>query len=52
MWIVGTMEESELRVLVNEVAEGKFEKIFFLNVHLFPDATENSESRKCLFKVS
>ena len=52
MWIVGMMEESELRGFVNEVAEGKFEKTFFLNVHLFPDATEHSESRKCLFKVS
>ena len=46
------MEESEMRGFVNEVAEGKFEKTFFLNVHLFPDATEHSESRKCLFKVS
>lgn len=52
MRIVGMMEESELRGLVNEVAEGKFEKTFFLNVHLFSDATEHSESRKCLSKVS
>lgn len=43
MRIVGMMEESELRGLLNEVAEEDL-KTFFLNVHLFSDAAEHSES--------